>query len=513
MLPTRKVKRENLFSTVFSTLFSTVRLKWAIVTSQEPNETLASPVDPTWGQAIWRRLCQISTKIFYGRFEVTGLEHLPTKGPVILCANHVNALADGLVVQASSPRPAHPIARSGLFRNPLLRPILALLQAVPIHRRHPGRDTRAANEASFRRIYELLEAGRVLLIFPEGQSHSNPHLKPLKTGAARIALGVAERTGTPPVIVPVGLTFPQKGRFRSEALVQYGPPVEIPAAIPGETHQAAVDRLTKAILRGLEGVTLNVESWQDLRLMRLLQTFFLFRRGRHAPDEENRDDEKAAAGAIPTPRGRLAARFRSLQRLIETHRRLRLIRPDHVRLLAAKLERFERLCRRYGVESYHLELHYDAWIISRFLLRALIFACLVFPLALWGFVMSGLPYAATRLTAHRTARGRDQYDTAGMLFGTFFFLAFWGAQTFGVFWLWGLDAAAIYAASLPLTAAVALELGKERRRIAENVRIFFLFTRKKELKSYLRLKREELEIDLAQTARLAKRLDEEARAA
>ncbi len=438
---------------------------------------------PTLAQRSWRRFCVFMVGVFYRRFEAAGLANLPAEGPVILCANHVNALVDAVVVQASCPRPIHPLARSGLFRSPLLRPVLALIQAVPIYRRRRGAEeqTAKANVDSFRRCYEYLEQGRILLIFPEGQSHSDPTLRPLKTGAARLALGLWERTGRLPAVVPVGLVFPQKGRFRSEVLVQIAPPVAIPAE--DAAAEDAPRRLTESIGEGLERVTLNADSWEDIQLLRLLNNFFAMRSGR---------------------RRSLAQRFRSLQRLIDTHRWLRLTRPVEVRLLGEKLRRFEDLCEHHGVEDYHLNLRYRPALVARFLLRSTAFLFFVAPLALWGFLNSAVPYFATRFTSRRAARGRDQYDTAGMLFGLFFFLAFWGAQTFAVFHFWGTWSAVGYGASLLVTSAVALRVGKERKRITENVRVFFLFLRRRELQAYLRIKRQELEVELARMARLAR---------
>lgn len=429
------------------------------------------------------------TAIFYRRREFAGLENLPASGPVILCANHVNALVDGVVVQASCPRPIHPLARSGLFRNPLLRPLLNRIQAIPVYRRRPGEErASAANEDSFRLCHDYLAEGRVILIFPEGQSHSDPMLRPLKTGAARMAFGLLERRGLLPAVVPVGLTFPEKGRFRSELLVQYGPPVVLTVE-EGEDSDKTIRRFTKAIEDALEGVTLNVDSWEDLELMRLLQRFFLLRDGR-------RED----AG----PARSLAARFRSLKQLAETHRWLRLKHPDPVRLLREKLKRFERLCQRYGVHGYHLHLRYDAGVVTRFVVRSLTFAFFVFPLALWGVANSAVPYLATRAMTRATARGRDQYDSAGMIFGLVFFLAFWGAQTFVAWWYWGVAGAVAYGLSLPVTGAVALLVGKERKRILDNVRIFVLFVRRRGLREYLKVRRQELEVDVAQLARLAR---------
>lgn len=451
-------------------------------------EGLRKPPTATLGQRLWKRFCVFMAHLFYRRFEVSGVDRLPTDGPVILCANHVNALVDALVVQASCVRPIHPLARSGLFRTPWLVPILKMIQAVPVYRRQRLADGSLApasgsNADSFRRCYEYLGDNRVILIFPEGQSHSDPRLRTLRTGAARLALGSQDANGRLPTLVPVGLTFTQKGRFRANVLVQYGEPIAF-EDIPGEAEDVTVRRLTDAIGEGLEEVTLNTDSWEDLALMKLLQEFFTLRSSR------------------PT----LCERFRSFEQLIAVHRRLRFDEPGKVANLREKLRRFAELCRRYGVRSYQLDLRYSPGVVARFVLHALAFLVCVFPLALWGMIHSALPYAATRLASHLTARGRDQYDTAGMVFGLVFGLGFWTLQTFAVHRGFGIDAAMAYAVSLPITFAIALAVARERRRILENVRVFLLFARKSELRDYLRLKRQELEIEVARLARIARNL-------
>ncbi|MEO1370034.1 MAG: hypothetical protein AAFX50_22865, partial [Acidobacteriota bacterium] len=91
-----------------------------------------------------------------------------------------------------------------------------------------------------------------------------------------------------------------------------------------------------------------------------------------------------------------------------------------------------------------------------------------------------------------------------------FFGLFWGGQIAVVAWFFGLwPQAVLYAASLPVASAVALFLARQRDRILEEARVFWLFMRRKELRAYLGMKRKELEIDVASMARLAKSLRDE----
>ena len=88
----------------------------------------------------------------------------------------------------------------------------------------PGEDV-SKNQETFSLVREMLKKGGAIAIFPEGISHNETKLQPLKTGAARIALGtvsVGTRSASLNLkIVPVGLFYTSKTTFRSEALAAF----------------------------------------------------------------------------------------------------------------------------------------------------------------------------------------------------------------------------------------------------------------------------------------------------
>ena len=160
-----------------------------MTTHNNDDQPGTDPDAESWAVSSWKRFCRLVVRVFYRRFEVSGKESLPADTGLILCANHVNALVDAVVMQAATDRLVRPLARSGLFSNPVLRPLLHMIGAVPVYRRQdPGANTKG-NADAFSRCYQLLAEDECLIIFPEGQSHSDPHLHDLKPGAARIALG------------------------------------------------------------------------------------------------------------------------------------------------------------------------------------------------------------------------------------------------------------------------------------------------------------------------------------
>ncbi len=434
----------------------------------------------------WKKFCRFIVRIFYHHFEVAGQALPPDGQGVLLCANHTNALVDAVVLQASTHQDIRPLARSGLFANPLLKQLLDIIGAVPVYRRKSQGADVSRNEDSFRRCYQLFAANETLIIFPEGQSHSDSHLHELKTGAARMALGAQSANGLAPAVVPVGLTFSGKGRFRSDVLVTYGALIDL--SIPeGMGEHEAVHLVTDRIRKGLESVTLNAASWKDLDLVTRLEQFFALRHGK-------RRDEN------------LSQKFRAQQRLIQAQRLLQLHEPDRVRALISHLKMFERLCACCGVRDYHLAIQYQPILTTLYCVRTLTIVLLGLPVAIWGVLNSYVPFILTRHLTPRLAKGLDQYDTTKVLLGLFLFGVFWSLQTLAVFFLFGGVMAVAYFASVVFATIVALNLRGEQRRIRENLRVFFLFLRKRKLKAYLQLKRRELERELAGMVRIAKRL-------
>ncbi|MBC7978585.1 MAG: 1-acyl-sn-glycerol-3-phosphate acyltransferase, partial [Myxococcales bacterium] len=104
----------------------------------------------------------------------------------VFVANHTNALIDPVLVITDAACPIAPVAKSTLWAVPGLRWLLDRAGAVPIVRRVDTPDkSAAANADAFRDIAAHLSGGGNIVIFPEGTSHSEPHLAPLRTGAAR----------------------------------------------------------------------------------------------------------------------------------------------------------------------------------------------------------------------------------------------------------------------------------------------------------------------------------------
>jgi 1-acyl-sn-glycerol-3-phosphate acyltransferase len=210
---------------------------------------------------------QLTAHVFFRQVSRTGLERLPCDAPCVLVANHNNSVVDSfLLLGLPGPRPTL-LAKSTLFSHPLMGPLLALAGALPVYRRgDPGVDV-ARNRRTFERCQSVLAGGGRVALFPEGTSHNAGGRLPLKTGAARIALGAELARGPLGLrVVPVALRYEHKERFRSRVWVHVGTPIdptpEVRLSRRGDdiTHPGAARSLTQRIEAGLDRALLAADE-------------------------------------------------------------------------------------------------------------------------------------------------------------------------------------------------------------------------------------------------------------
>jgi glycerol-3-phosphate O-acyltransferase/dihydroxyacetone phosphate acyltransferase len=403
--------------------------------------------------ALVRKVVGFALRVFY-RLERAG-RALPATGPLLLVGNHPNALIDPALLLALSPRPLTFLAKEPLFRLPALGWLLRALGALPVQRRQDGPADATANAAVLQAGAHALGVGRALAIFPEGKSHSDPRLAEMKTGAARMALAA----GVPVRVVPVGLTYARKGRFRSAVHVEVGTPLEV---VPSKEPSAAdVRALTAQIAEGLRTVTLELEAWEDLPIIATAEALYALRTERPAEDAERR---------------RLFARG------------MRLLREEQPELYTELRGEVAALASRLALVHAapgDVSLHYRVATVLRFALRNAAALVLGLPLATAGWLLF-LPW--TLLVRAGLAAAHTEEDMratvkllAALVFGPLYVLGL--ALAVGAFLEWGW-AALLVVASLPL-ALFGRAFFARRREALRDAQLFFRLGNRSATKRHL----------------------------
>ena len=215
---------------------------------------------------IARRFSRAVSSLVYREIDVAVDPSVRAGGPIVLVANHFGGLADGVLLVDALPTMPRVVARDVIWRIPVLGQIARAAGGIPVHQRADG--AKGSNDQMFASCYAALRDGDAILIFPEGVTQDLPHIAPVKTGAARIALG-ARASGVPGVrIVPVGLHYEDKAVFRSRVLVNVGPPLDLDAWAEangvhgGADDHEAVDGLTAQIDGRLRAVAPDFPDWE-----------------------------------------------------------------------------------------------------------------------------------------------------------------------------------------------------------------------------------------------------------
>ncbi|MBA2290994.1 MAG: 1-acyl-sn-glycerol-3-phosphate acyltransferase [Gemmatimonadales bacterium] len=368
------------------------------------------PLTTTGETTIGRALTRFVLRLFFRRLEVIGAERVPPAGATLLVLNHPNALVDPMLVLALSPRPVVFLAKAPLFRLPVLGQLVRASGAIPVERpQDPGGDV-SRNQAMFAQVHQALASERCIALFPEGTSHSDPHLHPFKTGAARIALGAAS-AGIDVRIVPAGLFYTAKSTFRSGALLSVGEPIVVPADTgrAGDQDPGAVRALTDRLEEALARVTLQADRHDSMTIASRVELLLT-------------SGDAADGSRLP-----LAEQLALRRRLVSSLQRIRTTRPAELARVGERVALFETKLARAGLdtETFNYQLP-GAGAAAMTTVRMLLYVIIVLPVAAAGLVMH---YPAYRLigivAASATRTSSDVEATAKIVMATLLFPLTW----------------------------------------------------------------------------------------
>ena len=175
------------------------------------------------------------------RTTVDGSGRVPAGGPVIIAPVH-RSFIDFFVASEVTDRKLHYMAKDSLWKNGLLAKILPSVGAFPVNRG-------SADREALRRAQQVLDAGEVLILFPEGERRSGPVVEDLHEGVAFLAA----RTGA--TVIPVGIggsasVMPKGKRIPRPQHIHLvvGEPIAAPAPTgSGRVSRSRIHHLTEEL--------------------------------------------------------------------------------------------------------------------------------------------------------------------------------------------------------------------------------------------------------------------------
>lgn len=401
------------------------------------------------------RAARLLARGIYRSVEVDNPEPGWSHGPAILAANHPTGFSDPALLLGlleSSPRF---LAKSTLWRTPGLGWFLDRIGAIPVYRAQDG--STAKNSEMFSAAFAALVAGATIVLFPEGGANDAPSLGPIKTGAARLALG-ARAAGVRGIhLVPIGIHYEDKAGIRSRAFIQVGEVMDVDLELDGIGVAATADAEDHEAVHRL---TAEIET-------RLRQS---------APDYEDDDEASRLAYAsevVLREPGRFRVSFADRQRIAAelAHASSR----DRLRV-ATEADRYQARLDAVPLSDGDLMLTQARSGLGGRLLLLSVASTLLAPLVLAGTVLNLIP--AVALYAAARYRHREMTPATVRLFSAIaLFLITWLVWA-GLAWArWDWRMALVVFIACPLYGAVAvgvldriadlLEMWTGRRRAAK----------------------------------------------
>ena len=205
--------------------------------------------------AILRLLVKVALHGYFRKIIVEGKENIPSHRPILLVANHQNALLDPLLLATHTRLNPWFLTRAAVFINPFISSVLNYIRMLPVYRVRDGFSTIQQNHQTFEETFEVLRKNGTIVIFAEGSHSFVRNLRPLSKGFTRIAFGLKEKyPELEPVIFPVSLGFSAHKRSGATVRITFG------KAIPVDMPHSQSGRLTKSVEKALQSLMVDLPN-------------------------------------------------------------------------------------------------------------------------------------------------------------------------------------------------------------------------------------------------------------
>ena len=351
-------------------------------------------------------------KTFFRKISTHNNSIIPKKGPIIFVCNHPNLIIDAWLVGMTCNRKLYFLAKSTIFRGTVLSWILSKLGLIPVYRKQDGNGDTTKNKDTFIKAYGILEKKGSFLIFPEGISVAERKLNKIKTGAARIGFGamVNNEWNLDVTIIPVGLSYENIIKFKSEVTIKYGLPIKIADYkndyIANEVQ--TVKMVTNKIEDAITNLTTNVRTLEHEEIVDALELIYKKELMRDLGlSTKNKTDE-----------------FSITKQLIDGVEWYFQHKPSKVEKFKMMFKSYKEKLDLLGLKEEYIETNIKSiTLIDRFYIY--LYIVIGFPFYVYGLLNNYIPYKVPRWLAQKFTRAKSEIASAKLLSGMVVFVFYY----------------------------------------------------------------------------------------
>ena len=290
----------------------------------------------------------------------------------------------------------------------------------------------------------------------------------------RVASNASSRPGCALRIVPFGLHFEDRTRFRSAALIEIGNGIDPTPHLTdaGEDDREAVLALTGEIEKALGRVTISYGSWEEAHLIRRGATLF------------SRDEGRSGTG--------LAGGLSYQRAFAQAYGELKTLYPEETATVRRALRAYDRRLALTGLRDRQVAAEYPRRLVVRFLLRHLLDLLVLLPIGLVGTLINWLPYRTPAAIARVLPLEEDLRATYKLMISLVLFPLVWLVLCRLAQVYLGWQAALAVAVVAPLSGYAALLLKERLGRLVAESRAYLVLRWTRSLAAELRAQRADL---------------------
>jgi len=407
-------------------------------------------------------ILRIAVNLFFEEVEIRNVNNIPKEGPILIAANHPSSIMDALVLGVKTPRKIHYIGHAGLFSNPISKIFLLAMGIIPVYRRFDDPDKMNKNEDMFRTAYAILEEGKCIGIFPEGTSQTDRKVLKLKTGTARIALGAEKlnKFNLGVIIIPLGLYFTARHRFRSNVLLNFGKPIkvsEFKEAYEADEYEG-VHRLTDKISVELGKLTINIQKDELNDFVTDLEKIYRA----SLKDTLEEDDILISGDEV----------FKDMfltKQLAEAVNYYMANDPEKAQVLLHDVKNYRIKIGRLDVHDSLLKTDISKANVTKRSWKIALWSIIGFPLWIAGVITNYPPYKFAEFVGKKIGYDQTKTSSALMIGGGFGFLAYYFIEAFIIWNIFTPIIGITFMVSLPFLGFGALAY---RKKVKDRWRIW-----------------------------------------